>query len=231
MEWEIIDMCMYHSFCICIQVDGNGKVISAEDALYYWIPPDIAELSKVKIHIPSHDLCPNITTPLEADAKPLLSHMIDLLSVCLKHNFPSAALVLGATVLSFHFEKAVELFRGCPICVCIGPPETGKTTAILAALSLCGGNESSYYVKGTNAFFIQRSAECTLPFGIDDPQNASSANKTNRLDLPELIVDLFNGGKSANMVKGSKKPKSAPVIASNYNLNRDDRFVAIVSWL
>ena len=93
--------------------------------------------------------------------------------------------------------------------VCVGPLETGNTTAILAALSLCRGTESSYYVKnvkGINAFFLQRSAECTLSFGIDDPQNASSTSKTNQLDVPELIVDLCNAGKSANTVKGSKKP-------------------------
>ena len=147
------------------------------------------------------------------------------MSICLKHNFSSALLVLGSALLSFHFERVVELFRGCPICVCVGPAETGKTTAILAALSLCGSTESSYYVKGTNAFFLQRSAECTLPFGIDDPQNSSSSSsKTNRLDLPELIVDLYNAGKSANLVKGSKKPKSVPLVASNYDLlSREDR--------
>ena len=190
----------------------TGEVLPADNAPYYWISPDIAELSKVKVHIPSHDLCPEILTPLLADPKPLLARLLDLMSVCLKHNFASAVLLLGASLLSFHFEKAVQLFRGCPICVCVGPPESGKTTAILVSLSLYGGSESSYYVKGTNAFFLQRSAECTLPFGIDDPQN-SSTSKTNCLDIPELIVDLYNAGKSANMVKGSKKPRSAPLIA------------------
>ncbi len=98
-------------------------------------------------------------------------------------------------------------------------------TAILAALSLCGSTESSYYVKGTNAFFLQRSAECTLQYGIDDPQlsSSSSSSRTNRLDLPEHIVYLFNGAKSANMVKGSNMPKSAPLVATNWNVKPDDR--------
>ena len=87
-------------------------------------------------------------------------------------------------------------------------------------------------MKGTNAFFLQRSAECTLPYGIDDPQNSSrSTSKTNRLDLPEMIVDLYNAGKSANMIKGSKKPKSAPLIASNYDLNHEESLVVIVCTL
>ena len=82
--------------------------------------------------------------------------------------------------------------------------------------------ESSYYVKGTNAFFLERSALSTLPYGIDDPQT-TKVGKTNRLDLPELIVDLYNAAKSANAVKGSRKPKSAPIVATNWSLQNDER--------
>lgn len=208
-----------------LQIDGRGQAMSPDDAPYFWLPPEIAELSKVKAHIPSRDLCPVIKTPLPVDPRPQLRQLLMRLRTCLKHNFNSALLVLGAAIHTFHYERVIEQFRGCPICVCIGPPETGKTTAILAALSICGSTESSYYVKGTNAFFIQRSAECTLPYGIDDPQMSSSSNssKTNRLDLPELIIDLYNGAKSANMIKGSKKPKSAPLVATNGHVKQDSR--------
>lgn len=109
-----------------MQVGTTGEVLPADNAPYYWIPPDIAALSKVKVHIPSHDLCPDIRTLLVADPKPLLAHLLDLMSVCLKHNFESAVLVLGAGLLSFHFEKAVQMYRGYPISVCVGPPETGR---------------------------------------------------------------------------------------------------------
>ena len=78
-------------------------------------------------------------------------------------------------------------------------------------------------MKGTNAFFLERSATSTLPYGIDDPQTGRAGAKANRLDLPELIVDLYNAAKSANAVKGSKKPKSAPVVATNWNIKDDDR--------
>ena len=58
--------------------------------------------------------------------------------------------------------------------------------------------------------------------GIDDPQT-TKVGKTNRLDLPELIVDLYNAAKSANAVKGSRKPKSAPIVATNWSLQNDER--------
>ena len=55
-----------------VQVSSNGKVIHPDEAPYYWIPPEIAYLSKAKVHIPSPDLCPVIHTPLLADPKDAL---------------------------------------------------------------------------------------------------------------------------------------------------------------
>ena len=105
----------------------------------------------------------------------------------------------------------------------IGDPETGKSTALKASLRVCGLQESGYCVKGTNAFFIDRASVSTLPFGIDDPHAGKSTGKTNRQDLPELIVDLYNAAKSANAVSCSKKPISAPLVASNKELMSDQR--------
>ena len=51
-----------------------------------------------------------------------------------------------------------------------------------------------------------------------------TTSKTNRLDLPELVVDLYNGAKSANVVTGSKKPRSAPIVATNFDLKSDSRY-------
>jgi hypothetical protein len=115
------------------------------------------------------------------------------------------------------------IYGGCPIPVLHGPPETGKSKAILSSLSLFGCSDSGYFVKGTNAFFINRSSESTLPYGIDDPN--LKGTKTNFLDLNELIVDLYNGAKSANAHKGSQKPRSSPILATNFNLKNDSRYI------
>ena len=131
--------------------------------------------------------------------------------------------MIGSSVMMFHFASICKKYGGCYIPVAIGDPETGKSTAIKAALSLSGAQESGYYVKGTNAFFLDQANVSTLPFGIDDPHVGKSTGKTNRLDLPELIVDLYNAAKSANAVSGSEKPISAPLIASNKELVREER--------
>ena len=181
-----------------------------------WLDHDIIdERTKVSFS----DLSPIIHTPLEEEPKDVLQKMILRLKVCMKQNFESSLIIIGAAIMTFHYDTK---YGGCPIPLAVGPSEAGKTTAILTALSLFGCQESSYYVKGTNAFFLERSALSTLPYGIDDPQT-TKVGKTNRLDLPELIVDLYNAANSANAVKGSWKQKSAPIVATNWSLQNDER--------
>ena len=83
-----------------------------------------------------------------------------------------------------------------------------------------GSQLSAIYVKGTNAFFLERAAISTLPFCIDDPPRVRSGSS---LDINDLIVDLYNGCKTANLRKGSLKPHSTPIVATNFNLDSDQR--------
>ncbi len=77
------------------------------------------------------------------------------------------------------------------------------------------------YVKGSNAFFLERSSVSSLPYAIDDPPKATS--KGGSVDINSLIVDLYNGCKTANLRSGPLKPISLPLIASNYNLDKEER--------
>ena len=69
------------------------------------------------------------------------------------------------------------------------------------------------YVKGTNTFFMEKSSVSSLPFAIDDPPKASS--QKNCVDINDLIVDFYNGCKTANLRSGSTKPVSIPLIATD----------------
>ena len=77
------------------------------------------------------------------------------------------------------------------------------------------------YVKGSHAFFLERASISTLPLAIDDPTMAKS---TSSLDVNDLIVDLCNGCKTANLRKGSLQPHSIPIITSNINLIPHQRY-------
>lgn len=87
--------------------------------------------------------------------------------------------------MSFHSRGVIKKHMGCPITVATGPSGTGKTTSIMAALSLFG--ITTVFSKGTNAGMLERAARSTIPFGIDDPAKSMS----NNLDLGELCVDLY----------------------------------------
>ena len=87
-------------------------------------------------------------------------------------------------------------------------------------LFLTGSQSSAMYVKGTNAFFLERAAVSSLPFAIDDPPRGRVGSA---LDINDLIVDLYNGCKTANLRKGSLVPNSIPMIATNFSLNGDHR--------
>ncbi len=81
------------------------------------------------------------------------------------------------------------------------------------------------YVKGSNAFFLERSAVSSLPYAIDDPPKARSKN--NSVDVDDLIVDLHDGCKTANLRSGPLKPISIPLVASNFSQKQEDRLLRI----
>ena len=87
-------------------------------------------------------------------------------------------------------------------------------------LSFFTGSSSAIYERGTNAFFLERASLSSLPFGIDDPPQGSKGN-----DISDLIVDLYQGGKTANLRKGSLLPKSVPLVASNFSIRTEARYI------
>lgn len=106
-----------------------------------------------------------------------------------------------------------------------GSPGTGKTTAIRAGLSLFGCANNNMFVKGTKRGFLERSSISALPFGIDDPGHAKGKSRANYLDIPELVVDLYNGAPTTNFNTGILVPMSLPVIATNFDTDASSRYV------
>ena len=112
------------------------------------------------------------------------------------------------------------MFSGFPIVFAIGPTETGKSTSIKAGLSLVGANRESFYVEGSTAYFMERSALSCIPYGIDE-----ACHDSKQFDLLKLVVDLHGGAKTANLKRGALLPQTAPIIATNFAMKHDARFV------
>ena len=75
------------------------------------------------------------------------------------------------------------------------------------------------YERITNAFILERASVSTLPFGVDDP----SAITSKQCNLSDVIVDLYNGGRSGSMRKGVTCAHSIPIIAINHSLPHEER--------
>ena len=100
-------------------------------------------------------------------------------------NFPSALLVLGVHTLHLHYEMLLQVAGGVPIGVLYGDVQTGKTTAMEAALSLLGTQASHYRKRCSDVRFFQMTAQTTLGLVLDDLTEAGG--------LVEKIMVLFDG--------------------------------------
>ena len=118
-------------------------------------------------------MCPLLTYTLLNTLT--LQRTLPLIRIVLKHNFVSGLLVVAGCVMSLHYCVVISLNSGCPMIIATGESETGKSTAIKVAIFLTGtsgyyvvkispaGVKNSIYVKGSNAFFLERAALSSLP--------------------------------------------------------------------
>ena len=169
-----------------IFISPDGVLINPEESPYVWLNKDfVYDGDKIK----SADISPTIPVPLSGNP---LAELITTLEVICKHNFLPALTMVAGVIMTFHYTTIKDMFGGCPISVAVDDSETGKSTALKAALSLFGCNQISCYVKGTNALFMERASRSSLPFGIEEVMPSKRGNM-NKLDLMELVIDLYDG--------------------------------------
>ena len=118
-----------------------------------------------------------------------------------------------------HRASRDNIYKSCPLSMWY---DTIIIIIIVDALVLAGSQSVAMYIRGSNGFFLERAAISTLPIAIDDPPMAKSVSSS--LDINDLIVDLYNGCKTANLRKGSSEPQSIPIIATNFNLKTQQRY-------
>ena len=86
-----------------------------------------------------------------------LHHLLQALKNSYLNNFPSALLVLGVHAFHLHYEMLLQLGGGgVPVGVLYGDVQTGKTTAMEAALSILGTTESHYRKQCSDILFFFR---------------------------------------------------------------------------
>ena len=196
----------------------NGVLSDPSHTNYVWLKRDLLMCDS---KLSASDLCPIIAKPLSTDV------LCDLFDVCCKiskHNLIPTLLLIGGSIQSFHYQTMVKCYSNCPIIVATGEAETGKSTALRAGLSLYGCDEIGRFVKGTNALFLERACSSCLPFAVEEGKGSRNRSKVNQLDISKLIIDISNGSRSANMKTGIVKPKTVPLIASNFDIEDLQRY-------
>lgn len=123
-----------------VQIDGDGNIMPLNTSPYIWLDKALGEVGI----IPVGDLLPSVVTPLSTDC---LSRLVNILEVTMRHNFLSSLLIVAGGVMSLHYCTITKEHGGCPIVIAVGPSETGKTTALTAALSITGLHIVSYGIK------------------------------------------------------------------------------------
>jgi len=109
-------------------ISPDGQLMDPDESPYIWLDKDFMyDSDKIK----SVDITPEIKLPLSTTP---LCKLVESLRIICKHNFIPALVVMASVVMSFHYSEVKNVWGGCPITVAIGESETGKSTAIRAAL-------------------------------------------------------------------------------------------------
>ena len=76
--------------------------------------------------------------PFPWTPKHSLRQLLSMCNIAQKHNFISSLLAVSGAVMALHCKTQTRVYAGLPEVTCLGPAETGKSTAIRAALFLLG---------------------------------------------------------------------------------------------
>ncbi len=117
-----------------IQIDCTGSVFEECELPYRWLDGVINSESSL---FTAADLTPCVKMPFD---EKVLGHLVNLLKTVMKHNFHSTLLVLAGGIMALHYKTITKTCKGCPTVIAYGPAETGKSTAIVAALGMTGNH-------------------------------------------------------------------------------------------
>ena len=109
-----------------VQIDADGLIIPPNDRAYVFSP----RLENKVLVDP-----PMIKTPLSTDG---MQQLVKAMREFLGENFMSGIMLIGALVLSLHYEMLIDYFDCTPMAIAVGEPQSGKTTALNSVLSLIG---------------------------------------------------------------------------------------------
>ena len=79
-----------------------------------------------------------------------------------KHNLILTLCMVAGGIQAFHYHTIINTYGCCLIPVAVRESETGKSTAVMAALALFGCDDIGMSVKMMNAILLERACSTGL---------------------------------------------------------------------
>ncbi|XP_078362759.1 uncharacterized protein LOC144646922 [Oculina patagonica] len=173
-----------------VQINGEGHVIRKQEQEYILL--DDSRLPFLR------GLKEN------TDDGAALRRLIEAEKDLLGNNFPQAVMTLACCAIGANYGCIVKEYGGCGIPVLYGAPQSAKTTALKAALSVFG--ESDVVQDMTFKAVMDRASATTIPFGWDDAENSTM--------IKQVAVAFFNQGGTLSY-HGRSVPMTFPIMTTN----------------
>ena len=182
--------------------NADGQQVQEDECNRVWVSDFVSGSGVASVDLICEECIPPTTDSL--------CQLLDIMPQVFKHNTIPAVLMLGAACMAFHYTQIQATKKCCGVAIAFGPSGTGKTLSLRSALALFGAHNMHLFQHCTLQYFAARCAECSIPFGIDDP--------THTKELGELLLSIFGSTKTANISRGFRKPITSPIISANFSL-------------
>lgn len=144
-----------------VHLEG-GTYLTPRESPYQWVPA---------IGLPPLSLECHAKEATMVEGAIALNDLIQALKSVHLQNFPAALMVLGAQMLSIHYESIYSIAGQVPATLAFGRVSLGKTKAAEAAQSLLGLCKNFRVSKITDKQAARLTSMSTLGFLIDDPSS------------------------------------------------------------
>ena len=140
----------------------DGKYLAASASPFRWVSGP---------GLPPHDLECAVKVATTVEATLALRNLVQALRDVHAQNFPAALLLLGAQMLSVHYDAIFMIDKQVPATLAFGNISLGKTRAAEAAHSILGLAKTFRVNKITDKQANRLVSLSTLGFLLDDPSS------------------------------------------------------------
>ena len=188
-----------------IHVNMDGDFIPEEERKYMWLGEAVQ--TGILGSIASPKDAAKVKVPLATNYSALYKLTASMES-CLHDNFISGFFALAASMMCHNYLSVLSSWNQFPVPVLVGDIKKGKSTALLAAISLYGQDETRVFSGQSHAWLVKYASKRNInPFGVEDMDDIK--------ELKLLLKTFFQSNVRATNAT-EDKPRICPILAANW---------------